>query len=109
MENAAIAGAKAIMPPREKTGTTDFASVMYFVPGSCIRVPFVERGTMGHSQAFLDRGKSPEAAEALVTGANILAMTALDLIEDEARLREIQEEFRRTKDRMGINTQPATG
>lgn len=97
MANAEAAGARSIMPPREKTGSTDFASVMYTVPGSCIRVPFVEKGTASHSQAWLDRGKSPEAAEALVTGASILALTALDLIEDSAKLAEIKDEFARGK------------
>lgn len=97
MENAEFAKAKAITPPREKTGSTDFASVMYYVPGTCIRVPFVEKGTPAHSQAWLEKGKSPEAHEALVMGANILAMTALDLIEDETAMTEIRAEFRREK------------
>lgn len=108
MANAEAAGAKAIMPPREKTGSTDFASVMYTLPGSCIRVPFVTKGTASHSQAYLDRGKSPEAAEALVTGADILAMTSLDLIEDEAKLREIQDEFKRGKGGMASRAQSSS-
>ena len=97
MANAASAGAKAIMPPREKTGSTDFASVMHAVPGTCIRVPFVDRGTTAHSQGFLDRGKSPEAHEAVILGAAILAGTALDLIASPALLAEIQDEFGRAK------------
>lgn len=97
MNNARLAGAGEIMPPREKTGSTDFASVMYFVPGSCIRVPFVAPGVKAHSQTYLDRGKSGEAHGALVLGAKILALTALDLIADQGVLDTLQQEFRRKK------------
>ncbi|HMM19250.1 MAG TPA: M20 family metallopeptidase [Selenomonadales bacterium] len=97
MENAETAGAKAIAPPREKTGSTDFASVMYHVPGSCIRVPFIEKGTTAHSRAWLDRGKAPEAYEAIILGAKILALTAADLIQDGNLLAGIIDEFHREK------------
>lgn len=97
MENAEIAQAKAITPPREKTGSTDFASVMYYVPGACIRIPFVEKGTTAHSQAWLERGKTAEAHAATVMGAKILALTALDLIGDKSAMAEIKEEFAQEK------------
>ena len=100
MENAAIAGAQAITPPREQTGSTDFASVMYYVPGSCIRIPFVKSGTPSHSAAWLDRGKTTEAHEAIVMGAKILAFTALDLIVDETAMSAVREEFRREKTKL---------
>ena len=45
MENAKLAGAPRLAPPREKTGSTDFGNVMYEIPGSCIRVAFVPEGT----------------------------------------------------------------
>lgn len=95
MRNAQQAKAPAITPPREQTGSTDFASVMYYVPGSCIRVPFIEKGVTAHSQAC--KGKSHEAHEALSTGARILAMTVLELIEDKTVLAEVIEEFLREK------------
>jgi amidohydrolase len=97
MENAQIAGAQAITPPREKTGSTDFASVMYYVPGSCIRIPFVPKGATAHSQAWLDLGKTEQAHDAIVTGAKILALTALDLIFNPDAMEEVREEFRREK------------
>jgi amidohydrolase len=97
MENAEIAQAKAISPPREKTGSTDFASVMYFVPGSCIRVAFIDKGVTSHSQAWLDHGISAEAHEAMLAGAKILALTVMDLIESEEKLAEVKEEFAREK------------
>jgi amidohydrolase len=99
MDNAARAGAKEIEPPRERTGSTDFANVMYCVPGTCINVPFVERGISAHSEGYLDRGKSPQAHDAIALGARILAMTTLDLLQDPALLDAVKEDFRQEKAR----------
>lgn len=97
MENAKFVQAKEIAPPREKTGSTDFASVMYFVPGSCIRVAFIDKGVTAHTQAWLDKGLSDEAHEATLTGAKILALAVRDLIENEVLMAEVREEFNREK------------
>lgn len=100
MDNAARAGARAIEPPRERTGSTDFGNVMYHVPGTCINLPIVDKGISPHTQGYLDRGKSPEAHEAMALGARILAMTALDLLRDPSLLDAVQAEFRREKARL---------
>ncbi|MDR3669838.1 MAG: M20 family metallopeptidase [Holophaga sp.] len=100
MDNARRAGAKAIEPPRERTGSTDFANVMYYIPGSCINLPFVDKGISAHSQGYLDRGKSPEAHDAIALGAKILAMTALDLLLDPALLEAVKTDFRQEKARL---------
>lgn len=81
-------------PPRQRTGSTDFANVMHRVPGSCIRVAFVPDGTSSHSPEFIAAGKSQEAHQAVVFGAKILADTVLELIDDPAELASIQKEFR---------------
>jgi len=99
MDNAERAGAKAIEPPRERTGSTDFANVMYHIPGSCINLPFVDKGISAHTQGYLDRGKSPEAHEAIALGAKILAMTTLDLLRDPGLLDAIKADFRQEKAR----------
>jgi amidohydrolase len=100
MDNARKAGAGNIKPPREKTGSTDFASVMYYVPGSCIRVPFVENGMTSHSKNWIIRGKSKEAHEAIIVAAKILAMTAFDIISDEKIMSGIREEFQKEKSKL---------
>lgn len=98
MENAKIAGAVNIAPPREKTGSTDFASVMYYVPGSCIRVAFLERGmSASHSQNWLDNGKTKEAHNAIAVAAKTMAMTVFDLVTDAELMNSIHEEFDREK------------
>lgn len=94
MKNAEEAGAPRIRAPREKTGSTDFGNIMHRIPGSCIRVAFVEEGTASHSEQFLKAGKTEEAHSAVVYGARILAGTAADLIENPDYLKKIKEEFR---------------
>ena len=79
-ENAKLVQAPNIQPSREKTGSTDFGNVMYRVPGTCLRIAFVKDGTPSHSAAFIEAGKSEAAHKAVVLGAQIIAMTAYDLI-----------------------------
>lgn len=93
MENAEAAGAPRLRPAREKTGSTDFGNVLHRIPGSCIRVAFVPEGTASHSQAYLDAGKTKEAHDAIRYGAQILAGTAADLIQNPELLAEIKQEF----------------
>ncbi|MGL5579694.1 MAG: M20 family metallopeptidase [Cetobacterium sp.] len=99
MDNAKLVNAPRLSPPREKTGSTDFGNVMYQVPGSCIRVAFVPKGTTSHSDEFLCAGKSEEAHDAIIFGAKILAGTAYDLIQDEELFRKVKEEFKANKEK----------
>lgn len=94
MKYARILGAPNCQPPRKKTGSTDFANVMHRVPGSCIRVAFVEKGATAHSQEFLDAGKTTDAHKAIVYGAKILASTVLELVHQPEELQAIQQEFK---------------
>ncbi|MTI54697.1 M20 family metallopeptidase [Geosporobacter ferrireducens] len=97
MENARLVNAPAIKPAREKTGSTDFGNVMYNVPGSCIRIAFVDEKTAAHSQEYLDAGKTEKAHEAEVLAAKILAASSYDIIANKVLLEEIKEEFKNTK------------
>ena len=99
MDQAAYFHAPNCQPPREKTGSTDFANVMYRLPGSCIRVAFVAPGTSSHSQEFLDAGKTEAAHDAVIYGAKILAAAAWELVDNPRLLAEIQEEFRQEKEK----------
>lgn len=94
LENAEAAGAPDITPPRSSTGSTDFSSVTYRVPGAAIRVGFVPRGTSSHSQTWIELGKSEKAHQALILSAKIMAGAALDLIENPDKQEELREEFR---------------
>lgn len=99
MDNAKLVNAPRLSPPREKTGSTDFGNVMYQVPGSCIRVAFVPKGTSSHSEEFLCAGKSEEAHDAIIFGAKTLAGTAYDLIQNEELFRKVKEEFKANKEK----------
>ncbi|BDR73762.1 amidohydrolase [Clostridium tetani] len=98
MENAKLVNAPTIRPPRQKTGSTDFGSVMYQVPGTCIRIAFVEEGTSSHSEEYLKAGKTDEAHNAIMLSAKILADSAYDLISNKELFDEVKEEFIRAKE-----------
>ncbi len=97
MENARLAGAPRLSPPRERTGSTDFGNVMYEIPGSCIRVAFVPEGTSSHSQEFVDAGKTEDAHSCVIYGAKSIAGAAVDLIEDPAVMAAVKAEFAENK------------
>lgn len=97
MENAKLVNAPRISPPREKTGSTDFGSVMYRVPGSCIRLAFVPVGSSSHSQAFLDCAKTDEGYNAIILASKILALSSYDIISNKEIYNEIKNEFESKK------------
>lgn len=99
MEQAEYFHAPNCQPPREKTGSTDFANVMYRIPGSCIRVAFVAPGTSSHSQEFLDAGKTPAAHDAVIYAGKILAAAVCELVEQPGLMKEIRQEFEKEKSR----------
>ena len=97
MENAELAGAPRLSPPRERTGSTDIGNVMYEIPGSCIRVAFVPEGTASHSQEFLDAGKSQAARDCVLYGAKSIAGACWDLIGTPGLMEEVKREFAENK------------
>ena len=97
MNNAELAGAPQLAPPREKTGSTDFGNVMYEIPGSCIRVAFVPEGTPSHSQEFVDAGKTEAAHNCILYGAKAIAGASMDLIMTDGLMDQVKEEFAENK------------
>ena len=97
MNNAKLAGAPQLAPPREKTGSTDFGNVMYEIPGSCIRVAFVPEGTSSHSQEFVDAGKTEAAHNCILYGAKAIAGASMDLIMTDGLMDQVKEEFAENK------------
>ena len=93
MKNAELVDAPGRKPAREKTGSTDFGNVMYKLPGSCIRVAFVDENASSHSMEFVENGKSESGHNAIITAARILSGTVYDLIENQELLIDIKEEF----------------
>lgn len=94
MKQAEELHAPQLAPAREKTGSTDFGNVMRRVPGTCVRIAFVDPGAAAHSQEYIAAGKTDAAHDAVVYGAKILAGTALELIEDPELLNRVKTEFK---------------
>ena len=94
MEYAKDLNAPLLSPPRKTTGSSDFNNVQHLVPGTCLRIHFVPPGTSPHSQQYLDAGKSDKAHQAIILSAEILALTACDLICQPKLLEEIRAEHR---------------
>lgn len=103
MGNANLINAPSIKPAREKTGSTDFGNVTYLLPGSCIRIAFVDENTSSHSQEFLNDGKTERGHQAVINASKILAATVYDLINNPCLISEIKDEFKNTKSLMDIN------
>lgn len=98
MKNAAEFGLTNLQPAREKTGSTDFGTVMFDIPGTCLRVDFVPVGTASHSQEYLDAGKGATANKAIVDGAKALAGIAYDIVMQAGLLESIKADFVKNKE-----------
>ncbi|GLC29583.1 M20 family metallopeptidase [Clostridium omnivorum] len=102
MSNAKLINAPNIRPAREKTGSSDFGNVTYIIPGSCIRIAFVDENASSHSQEFLNDGKTQRGHEAVINAAKILAGTAFDLVDNPSLLLEVKREFMDRKAKMSL-------
>ena len=80
------------------TGSTDFSSVTFRVPGACLRVKFVGKGVTSHSQEWLDNGKSQLAEDAIMYGAKGIALSVEEILETPDLLEKIQEDFKQAKE-----------
>ena len=97
MANAEWLKAPALAPAREKTGSTDFGNVTFNVPGTCLRMAFVDPGTPSHTVEWVEQGMGERAHAALLMGAKAIGMTVCDLIAEPGNLRQVQDEFRQNK------------
>ena len=80
------------------TGSTDFSSVTFRVPGACLRVKFVGKGVTSHSQEWLDNGKSQLAEDAIMYGAKGIALSVEEILETPGLLERIKEDFKQAKE-----------
>jgi amidohydrolase len=79
--------------PNDGTGSTDFGNVSHIVPSSFAYLGIVPAGTPGHSIEIRDAAGSRTGTEAVVNGAKLLAMTAIDLLMDGKSLDRAKDEF----------------
>lgn len=93
LDNAAACGAPDITPPRKQTGSTDFSSVTYRVPGACLRVGIVKPGVASHTEAFREAAGDERGRQAILLAAKAIAACAWDVATDPALLTAIKTEF----------------
>ena len=74
-------------------GSTDMGNISYLVPSIHPMLQVAPAGVSLHSAAFADYTKGHEATRAIVEGAKIMAMTAIDVWVDAALKQQIKEAF----------------
>jgi amidohydrolase len=94
LENAKAVGATQILPPPESTGSTDFGSVTFRVPGAELGIAFVPVGTPGHSKDFVAAGTTETGHAALIIATKTLAGTGYDLITKPELLKQVKADFK---------------
>ncbi|MBI2902660.1 MAG: M20 family metallopeptidase [Candidatus Methylomirabilis oxyfera] len=84
-------------PEDQDLGSTDVGNVSQVVPTIQPTLALTDRPeVVCHTAAFAEAAGGPAGDRTLLLAAKMLAMTALDLFADPARLRQVQEEFHRT-------------
>lgn len=84
------------VPPA--AGSTDVGNVSYRCPSIQPMICISDEPFVWHTTEFADATKTPQAHEAMKTGAETLALLALRVLNDDAFRKEVQSEFVRSRD-----------
>ncbi len=76
-------------------GSTDVGDVSYCTPTGQLNLCGLANGTPAHSWQVTAQGKSSAMHKALVTAGKVLALSAINLMEQPEILRQAQEEYRK--------------
>lgn len=79
--------------PDERMGSTDMGNVSQVLPAIHPYIKIAAEGTPGHSTAFRDAARTPEAHESVLKAAKAIALLAIDLLRDPELLRAAKQEF----------------
>ena len=82
---------------KQRMGSTDMGNVSQVVPGLHPYVPIANEGVGGHTAEMATAAKSPEGHEGMIQAAKALAMTAVDLLADPAKVEAAWAAFRAQK------------
>ena len=75
----------------DSNGSTDFGNVSGIVPGILIYLPYVD--APGHSQEWVNAGKTEEAKVCMTNSAKAMAGVMFDLIQNPGLVKAAKEEF----------------
>ncbi len=78
------------MEPEEEMGSTDFGNVSQHLPASTLKSAFVPKGTPGHTKEWTEAGTRPKARKAVEVACKAMALTAYELLTDEALLKDVK-------------------
>ena len=73
-------------------GSTDVGNVSWVTPTVLVYTAFDDGGA--HSEAWLAAGKTEKALSSMVSGAKIMGLTALKLVQDKTLLEQIKQEHK---------------
>lgn len=77
----------------ERVGSTDMGNVMQVMPGIHPYIAIANEAIAGHSTAFRDHARRPEALDRALIAAKALALTAIDVLGEPALYRAAKAEF----------------
>jgi amidohydrolase len=94
------------IPDTEVKGVTEFGSsdlgrVGYFYPTVNLTFKIAPEGTALHSDALREAAASEDGWKATVLAAKAIALTAYDLLNHPAKVKEVQEKFKESKEKEG--------
>jgi len=94
----AALGEKVQAPdPKAGKGSTDMGNVSYVVPSIHPSIAIGPKKLAGHSREFAVASVSEHGHEAMLIAAKAMALTSLDLFQDEALMQKVQNEFKKGK------------
>ena len=76
---------------KDSNGSTDFGNVSGIVPGILVYLPYVD--APGHSQEWVDAGKTEVACRCMTASAKMMAGILFDLIREPDLVKKAKEEF----------------
>ncbi len=79
-------------PGKPMSGSTDVGDVSWTIPTATAVVTTAPNGTPAHSWQWVATGKSSIAHKGMITAGKIIAMTALDLLENPEIINKVKEE-----------------
>ena len=89
------------MPADRGLGSTDLANVSHRTPAVTLRFSIGDPGLRSHSSEFAEATQTDRGHQALVNAAMALAMMAIELICDAAKLRDARSEWEQALTELG--------
>lgn len=84
--------------PHAKYGSTDVCDVSWFTPTMQVTTACYAKDTPGHSWQQVAQGKRDLCFNGMLTAAKVMALTAIELLENPAKVKEMRDEFEKAMD-----------